>query len=79
MLRSEFRFSIERWPQRLLALLLGEAFLGLKKTLKGHVKQPLIEELGVALNDFEFDTAMTKLEQLARELNLNGGQHTHGH
>jgi Mg2+ and Co2+ transporter CorA len=28
MLRSEFRFSIERWPQRLLAVLLGEAFLG---------------------------------------------------
>src|SRR5258706_5851591 len=28
MLRSEFRFPIERWPQRLLASLLGEAFLG---------------------------------------------------
>jgi Mg2+ and Co2+ transporter CorA len=28
MLRSEFRFPIERWPQRLLAMLLGEAFLG---------------------------------------------------
>jgi Mg2+ and Co2+ transporter CorA len=28
MLRSEFRFPLQRWPQRLLALLLGEAFLG---------------------------------------------------
>ncbi len=28
MLRSEFRFPIARWPQRLLAVLLGEAFLG---------------------------------------------------
>src|SRR3954462_5560833 len=28
MLRTEFRFSISRGPQRLLALLLGEAFLG---------------------------------------------------
>src|SRR3954464_9482602 len=28
MLRTEFRFSINRGPQRLLALLLGEAFLG---------------------------------------------------
>ena len=28
MLRTEFRFPIERWPQRLLAWLLGEAFLG---------------------------------------------------
>src|SRR6185436_17490581 len=28
MLRSEFRFSLERWPQRLLATLLGEAFMG---------------------------------------------------
>jgi Mg2+ and Co2+ transporter CorA len=28
MLRSEFRFPFERWPQRLLATLLGEAFMG---------------------------------------------------
>src|SRR5687767_15308895 len=28
MLRTEFPFAIERWPQRLLAVLLGEAFLG---------------------------------------------------
>lgn len=28
MLRSEFRFPLERWPQRLLATLLGEAFMG---------------------------------------------------
>src|SRR5262245_10990829 len=28
MLRSEFRFPLQRWPQRLLAMLLGEAFLG---------------------------------------------------
>jgi Mg2+ and Co2+ transporter CorA len=28
MLRSEFRFPLQHWPQRLLAVLLGEAFLG---------------------------------------------------
>src|SRR3954471_18861032 len=28
MLRSEFRFRVERRPERLLAFLLGEAFLG---------------------------------------------------
>src|SRR5882672_7892670 len=28
MLRSEFLFAIEGWPRRMLALLLGEAFLG---------------------------------------------------
>jgi Mg2+ and Co2+ transporter CorA len=28
MLRSEFRFRVVRWPQRLFATLLGEAFLG---------------------------------------------------
>jgi Mg2+ and Co2+ transporter CorA len=28
MLRAEFPFPIERWPQRLLAVVLGEAFLG---------------------------------------------------
>jgi len=28
MLRSEFRFPLERWSQRLLATLLGEAFMG---------------------------------------------------
>jgi Mg2+ and Co2+ transporter CorA len=28
MLRSEFRFPLDRWPQRLLATVLGEAFMG---------------------------------------------------
>ena len=28
MLRTEFRFSLNRVPQRILAVLLGEAFLG---------------------------------------------------
>jgi HPt (histidine-containing phosphotransfer) domain-containing protein len=52
----------------------GEAFLGLKRAVGGHVEHSLLEALGVAVNDFEFDTAATKLEQLAKELNLNGGQ-----
>jgi CheY-like chemotaxis protein len=52
----------------------GEAFLGLQKTVGRHVEQSLLKALGVAVSDFEFDVAMTKLEQIARELNLNGGQ-----
>jgi PAS domain S-box-containing protein len=52
----------------------GEAFLGLQKALGGHIEHSLLEALGVAVSDFEFDTAMTKLEQIARELNVNGGQ-----
>ncbi len=52
----------------------GEAFLGLKQAVGRRVEHSLLEALGVAVNDFEFDTATTKLEQIARELNLNGGQ-----
>ena len=55
----------------------GEAFLGLKKALEGHGEHSLLEALGLAVNDFEFDTATAKLEQIARELNLNGGKQTH--
>ncbi len=54
----------------------GEAFLGLKKAVGGHVEGSLLEALGVAVNDFEFDTATAKLEQIARELNLNGDKHS---
>ena len=52
----------------------GEAFLDLRKAVKGHINNSLLEALGVAVSDFEFDTARTKLEQIATELNANGGQ-----
>ncbi len=49
----------------------GEAFLDLQKAVGGHVEHSLLDALGVAVNDFEFDTATAKLEQIATELNLN--------
>ncbi|HEX4771695.1 MAG TPA: response regulator [Bryobacteraceae bacterium] len=52
----------------------GEAFAALQKAIGGHVDHSLVEALGVAVGDFEFDAASSKLEQIARELNLNGGQ-----
>jgi two-component system, sensor histidine kinase and response regulator len=52
----------------------GEAFLSLQKTIGGQVAHSLLEALGVAVNDFEFDTASAKLDQIARELNLNAGE-----
>ena len=52
----------------------GEAFLALQKAIGGRVEHSLVEALGVAVGEFEFETASTKLEQIARELNLNGGQ-----
>jgi CheY-like chemotaxis protein len=52
----------------------GEAFLALQKAIGGRVEHSLIEALGVAVGEFEFETASMKLEQIARELNVNGGQ-----
>ena len=52
----------------------GEAFLALQKAIGGRVEHSLIEALGVAVSEFEFETASMKLEQIARELNVNGGQ-----
>jgi Mg2+ and Co2+ transporter CorA len=37
MLRMEFPFRVERWPQRVLAVLLGEAFLGFLAILAAAV------------------------------------------
>ena len=52
----------------------GEAFLDLRKAVKGHIDNSLLEALGAAVSDFEFDKATTKLEQIAAELKANGGQ-----
>jgi len=52
----------------------GEAFLALKNAIGARVEHSLIEALGVAVGEFEFETANAKLEQIARELNVNGGQ-----
>jgi PAS domain S-box-containing protein len=52
----------------------GEAFLGLQKAVGGHVQPALLEALGVAVSDFEFDTAIAKLEQIASELSVPIGE-----
>ena len=45
-----------------------------QQAIGGRVEHSLIEALGVAVGEFEFETASMKLEQIARELNMNGGQ-----
>jgi PAS domain S-box-containing protein len=52
----------------------GEAFLGVQKAIGGRVEHSLVEALGMAVGDFEFDAASAKLEQIAKELNLNEGE-----
>lgn len=47
MLRTEFRFPLERWPQRLLAVLLGESFMGFLAIISvGLTLFPMLFELG---------------------------------
>jgi len=52
----------------------GEAFLGLRKAVGRHAEESLLEALGAAVNDFDFDTAMATLGQIAGQLKLDRGQ-----
>jgi PAS domain S-box-containing protein len=50
-----------------------EAFLNLRKMIASQVDQPLLNALGAAISEFDFDRATAKLEEIARERCLNGG------
>jgi two-component system, sensor histidine kinase and response regulator len=53
-----------------------DAFLVLQGAVAGQVPPPLLSSLGNAIRDFEFEAALAKLDELAKESAFNQGQAT---
>jgi two-component system, sensor histidine kinase and response regulator len=53
-----------------------DAFLVLKGAVAGQIPPPLFSALGDAIHNFEFEAALTKLDELAKESAFNQGQAT---
>jgi len=51
----------------------GEAFLPLASALAGRVAQPRLDDLGGAINEFDFDKALKRLNEIAKDCGLTGG------
>ncbi|MBV8865286.1 MAG: response regulator [Acidobacteriaceae bacterium] len=52
----------------------SEAFLNLESAVKSRVDQNLLSALGAAINDYDFEGAIAKLQEVAKETSLNGRQ-----
>ncbi len=52
----------------------GEAFLSVQDAVASRVDQHLLSALGAAISDFDFEGAIAKLQEVAKETNLNGIQ-----
>jgi PAS domain S-box-containing protein len=48
----------------------GEAFNTLQNTLAGHIDKSLLDSLSAAIRDFEFETAITRLDEIAKDPRL---------
>jgi two-component system sensor histidine kinase/response regulator len=53
-----------------------EAFHTLESTLAGHIDQSLLDSLSTAIRDFEFDNALTRLDDIAKDSRLATEQAT---
>jgi HPt (histidine-containing phosphotransfer) domain-containing protein len=53
----------------------SEAFTDLRNMIAGQGDQTLLNALGAAISDFDFDGAKKKLEEIARKHGLNGDRH----
>ena len=53
-----------------------EAFESLQHAIAGQGDKAALSSLGAAIRDFEFDAALTKLDEISRENKLNEGQAT---
>jgi len=51
----------------------SEAFASLESMLAGRVSKPQLDALGAAINDFDFDSALSKLGEIASNSGVNGG------
>jgi PAS domain S-box-containing protein len=50
----------------------SEAFLSLESILAGKVPKPRLDALSTAINDFDFDGALVKLGEIARDSGVDG-------
>ena len=53
-----------------------EAFSRMQDALASHIEKARLNALGAAISEFDFERALTKLDEIATEYNLNGGQAT---
>jgi hypothetical protein len=53
-----------------------EAFQNLQHAIAGQADKAALSSLQAAIRDFEFDAALTKLDEITREHKLNEGQTT---
>ena len=53
-----------------------EAFSRMQDAVAGHVEKGRLNALGAAISEFDFEGALTRLDEITREYNLNGGQAT---
>jgi PAS domain S-box-containing protein len=51
----------------------SEVFVSLESMLAGKVAKPQLDALGSSINDFDFDDALVKLGEIARNSGLKGG------
>jgi HPt (histidine-containing phosphotransfer) domain-containing protein len=51
-----------------------EAFVSLQDAFAGQVEEIRLRALGAAIRDFDFESALVKLEEIVREHSLSGGK-----
>ena len=52
-----------------------EAFRSLQEAVAGTVEKPQLDALGASINDFDFEAALLKLDEIAEGLrNTNGDE-----
>ena len=50
----------------------GEAFSSLQDAVAGAVEKPRLDALSASINDFDFEVALVKLEEIGEECARNG-------
>jgi hypothetical protein len=51
-----------------------EAFHSLQNVVKGAIEKSKLDALGASINDFDFETALVKLNEIAEVFARNGGE-----
>lgn len=51
-----------------------DAFLAFEQTMAGAVAKPQLDALGAVIREFDFDAALVKLDEIAKQCDLNGGR-----
>ena len=51
-----------------------ESFRSLQDAVAGAVEKPHLDALGASINDFDFDAALVKLDEIAKRCARNGDE-----